>query len=695
MVNSGAAFVPVEVVGDLARSHRTSHVPIASSSMIPAGVAIRGECQKHHPHVVGSSAHASLLAGLMCGAFAAARRFRPLVRQRKIPTGGCRHDTRFVCRAVALAKATGGQNADSLTADDSRAAGVESSVAVDAASTSSTSDAPTKTAIVVGGGVAGLATAGELANAGMRVTLLEKNAELGGRCQSRHSIDAKGYRWDTGPSLLLLPKKFEDAFSRLGSDIKQHLHLKRVDPAYRVVFGDDTFLDMEYDPLRMTAQMETIEPGCSSYYYQYLSMARRMLDMGVERFVDRQFESWAELVDPAGLFPSLLRRGWATLPLMNMVFSIDTLMKSYFKDERLRALFTFQTLYVGLTPYTSPGALCLLAGTDLTDGVWYPEGGWQGVTDSLAKLARNHGVEVKTDTAVDEIVVQDRRATGVKLVSGEVLSANVVVVNADLPTAYSELLRNADDVASGSDHLGGQQTLFDPPTVQESATNWREREFSCGVISFHWAVDKKVDLLKHHSVYLGCPVDTERSWKPITCAAEIPRNPNFYVHRPACTDPTAAPEGCDTITVLFPVANLQEMVKAGRIPPSGDVGGATPKKVGVYTEIRVAARAAVLRRLQESGVGKLEEHILEELVYDPEDWRELYGLQHGSTFGLSHGLLPRQGGLAMTRPPPRAAELDGLFFVGASTRPGNGVPLVLMGAGLTSKLILQEVGLDT
>lgn len=542
---------------------------------------------------------------------------------------------------------------------------------------SAASQSVEKTAVVVGGGVAGLATAAQLAKAGMRVTLYEKNSEVGGRCQSVESSKVKGYRWDTGPSLLLLPKKYEDAYRRLGSDIKKELNLQRVDPPYRVVFGDETYVDVDYDPIRMTEQMEKFEPGCTSNYYRFLSAARRMLDMGVERFVDRQFESWPELVDPVGLLPELISRGWFSIPLINMLFSIDDLMKSWFKDERLRALFTFQTLYVGLTPYNSPGALCLLAGTDLTDGVWYPMGGWRGVKDTLASLAEKNGVAIKTNSDVDEVIVSGGKAVGLKLRNGDEVCADVVVVNADTPYAYENLLPNAEGQLKTED--------ADSPTVSSTASDLDGREYSCGVIAFYWAVDKKVDYLRHHSIFLGSPVEEVKAWKPITSPANMPEKPNFYVHCPTRTDPSAAPDGCESIMVLFPVANLQQMAAAGLKPGA--------QKGELYAEIQAAARKTVLRRFAEAGCGDLESHIVEEFVRDPETIGELYNLHHGATFGLSHGLLPWQGGLAMTRPPPRAAELDRLFFVGAGTRPGNGVPLVLMGAGLTSQLILEEMGL--
>ncbi|CAE7779703.1 carA2 [Symbiodinium sp. CCMP2456] len=344
-------------------------------------------------------------------------------------------------------------------------------------------------ALVVGGGVAGLATAGQLAKEGLKVTLYEKNSQVGGRCQSMQSTKVDGYRWDTGPSLMLLPKKYEDAYKRLGTDMKKELNLKRVDPPYRVSFGDETYVDVDYDPMKMTEQMEKFEPGCTSNYYRFLSVARRMLDMGLERFVDRQFESWPELVDPIGLLPEMIEKGWFSIPLINMLFSVDDLMKSWFKDDRLRAIFTFQTLY--------------------------------GVKNTLASLAEGHGVEIKTGAEVDEVLVEGGKAVGIRLKSGEEEKADVVVVNADTPWAYKNLLHNVQAPADPQE-----------PSVEATAADLDGREYSCGVIAMFWAVDCKVDYLRHHTIFLGTPENEEKAWTPITSPESIADKPNFYVHCP-------------------------------------------------------------------------------------------------------------------------------------------------------------------
>lgn len=527
--------------------------------------------------------------------------------------------------------------------------------------------------MIVGGGVGGLTSAGQLAKQGFDVIIFEKNDDVGGRCQS---LTRGGFRWDTGPSLLLLPQKYEQAFGRMGADLKDYLTLRRVDPAYRVVFGDNSSLDLLYDMQLMADQLEAFEPGSKSSYARFLSLARRMYEMGLTRFIDRPFSTWAELVDLPELIPQLIERGWWSLPFLDIAGPYDVLLRRFFKDPRIRAIFSFQTMYVGLTPYRAPGAFSLLAGTELTDGVWYPLGGFQGVQSSLKKVATSLGVEVRAKTTVEEVVIENGQAVGVR-VGGEVIRGDAVLVNADLPWAYKNLLKGADAQLPASATVTSSRGT----PVADFGEYWSERKkFSAGVIEFLWAFDVKVSRLLQHTVFLSSPNEEREAWEPVCKVSDLTKAPNFYVHTPSKTDESAAPKGQESVMVLFPIANLQEMEQAGY-----DVS-----KPGVYSELRAACRATILRRFREAGCGDLESHIVDEVIRDPQDWKPLYNLDHGAAFGLSCGLLQ----LAMTRPPPKDENgIEGLYFVGASTRPGNGVPLVMMGAGLVARQIAEDFGM--
>jgi phytoene desaturase (3,4-didehydrolycopene-forming) len=536
-----------------------------------------------------------------------------------------------------------------------------------------------QTAIVVGGGVGGLGMASRLAHAGYDVTILEKNLDTGGRCRSE-SFEGKGegYRFDTGPSLMLLPDRYREQFTAVGKNLHDYMDIERVDPAYRAHFGDHTTLDLLYDTEKMRAQLDAVEEGAGGRYIDWLGRARASLDYGVAAFIEKDANSILDFVD-------LRRVG----PLALAVNPVDLLlpqfnqMAKYFKNEKLRALFSYQELYVGLSPYNAPGVFSLLAATELTDGVWYPIGGFDKVRQSLQKLADEEGVKTRLGAEVSKIVTEPlpdetgsaikgskatQRVTGVRLESGEFLNADVVVANPDLPCVWEQMI----------DH----ETF---PEAKKEAERWEDAEYSCSVIEFNWCLDATVPDLLHHNVFLSG--DYKGSWERPAVVEDFaaPKQHNFYCHNPVYTDKSCAPEGGASVMVLLPVANINEQAKICK-----KRGLPVPSEEDMVN----AAREAVLRRFKEAGKD-IEKNIVSESVTTPSQWQERFNIKHGAVFGLSHGLTQ----LAAFRPPVRTGipqldspEVDGLHFVGASTRPGNGVPLVLMGVKVVFEKIMELHG---
>ena len=536
-----------------------------------------------------------------------------------------------------------------------------------------------QTAIVVGGGVGGLGMASRLAHAGYDVTILEKNLDTGGRCRSE-SFEGKGegYRFDTGPSLMLLPDRYREQFTAVGKNLHDYMDIERVDPAYRAHFGDHTTLDLLYDTEKMRAQLDAVEEGAGGRYIDWLGRARASLDYGVAAFIEKDANSILDFVD-------LRRVG----PLALAVNPVDLLlpqfnqMAKYFKNEKLRALFSYQELYVGLSPYNAPGVFSLLAATELTDGVWYPIGGFDKVRQSLQKLADEEGVKTRLGAEVSKIVTEPlpdetgsaikgskatQRVTGVRLENGEFLNADVVVANPDLPCVWEQMI----------DH----ETF---PEAKKEAERWEDAEYSCSVIEFNWCLDATVPDLLHHNVFLSG--DYKGSWDRPAVVEDFaaPKQHNFYCHNPVYTDKSCAPEGGASVMVLLPVANINEQKKICK-----KRGLPVPSEEDMVN----AAREAVLRRFKEAGKD-IEKNIVSESVTTPSQWQERFNIKHGAVFGLSHGLTQ----LAAFRPPVRTGipqldspEVDGLHFVGASTRPGNGVPLVLMGVKVVFEKIMELHG---
>jgi phytoene desaturase len=490
------------------------------------------------------------------------------------------------------------------------------------------------TALVVGAGLGGIATAARLARAGFTVRVLEKNGAPGGRCSQ---LVRDGHRFDTGATLLLMPEVFAETYRALGERMEDHLELCRIDPTYRLRFEDGTQLALTSDLNALEAQLEAIEPGSFGSLLRYLVEGHQSYHLCLQRFVGRNFFHFLD---------------YFSLPNLPLLFKLKALVKHYdnighyFEDPHLKAAFTFQNMYLGLSPFDAPATYSLVQYTELADGVWLPVGGIYRVIESLVRVAEAHGVRFLYDVPVKQIEVEGNRATGVMLQDGSRLRADVVVANADLPYVYSHLLPDEAE-AHRLEHL----------------------QYTCSAIMFYWGIDTVYPQLGTHNVFLAD--DYRSSFERIFKEHLLPDEPSFYVHAPARIDPSAAPLGEDTLMVLVPAGHL-------------DAGSAQD-----WDTLRAHARAAVIQRLAASaGVVDLEQHLKFEVSYTPHDWLRLYNLAKGAAFGLSHNFLQ----VGYLRPHNRHRRYGNLYFVGSSTHPGTGLPMVLLSARLTTERILKEIG---
>lgn len=491
------------------------------------------------------------------------------------------------------------------------------------------------TAIVIGAGIGGIATAARLAKNGYDVTVLEKNETPGGRC---NQIVKDGHRFDIGPTLFLMPEVWEETFASLGEKMSDHLDLRRIDPTYKVRFDDGLQLELTSDIGKMQTQLEKVEKTAFTGFLNYIAEGSKHYKVSLEKFVGRNFYNIFE-------YFSL-----ANLPL---IFQLKALGKHYantgrfFKDERLKAAFTFQNMYLGLSPYDAPATYSLLQYTELAEGVWYPMGGMYAGIQALVSVAEKLGVKFIYDQPVRKLKVEDRRITSVELKDGRELTADIFVGNADLPYIYDQLL----------------------PDRAEAKKLIEDKLYTCSTIMFYWGVDKEYSQIAHHNVFLGG--EYKASFKQIFNEHTLPEIPSFYVHAPKRTDPAAAPEEQDTLYVLVPVGHLDARSHQD------------------WDAMVARARQTVLTRLaKEMGATDLESHIKFEIVYQPKTWKERFNLVNGSAFGLSHNFWQ----VGYLRPHNRHKKYKNLYFAGASTHPGTGLPIVLLSARLTTERILKEMG---
>jgi phytoene desaturase len=355
----------------------------------------------------------------------------------------------------------------------------------------------------------------------------------------------------------------------------------------------------------------------------------------MERLVQRDFQRAADFFN--------LRN----LPLL---FSLNPLarhydhMAAYFREPRLKAAFTFQDVYMGLSPFEAPATFSMMPYTELAHGVWYPQGGMYRIVEALMAVAQQAGVEFCLETAVERIHVKDNRACGVVLEDGRYLPAEAIVANADLPYVYQQLLPN--------DGRGEQLA---------------RKRYSCSVITFFWGLDKPYPALQPHTLFLAD--DYRANFDSIIRDLALPQNPSLYIHAPARLDPTMAPAGQDTLIAIVPVGHLDE-------------NGAQD-----WPAIRQQARQAIFRRLATLGITDLEQHLKFETNYTPLSWRKRYNLTKGSTHGLCHNLTQ----LGYLRPSNRHPRYHNLYFVGASTHPGTGIPTALVSARLVAERLCQAL----
>lgn len=490
-----------------------------------------------------------------------------------------------------------------------------------------------KTAVIIGAGIAGITTSLYLARKGYKVTVYEKNAFPGGRCSQ---LVRDGHRFDLGATIYLMPEVYKDIFESLGIGPDKNFESVPLSTLYTVYFEDGTRIAFSPDKEKLYPQLENIEKGSSKHAENVIREGYEGFRLALEHLLGRNFNHFFQFANlrNAGLLFKLKAHRRHT-----------SYIKKYFRDERLQKIFTFQNIYVGQNPYKAPALFSMLASAELTEGSLFPLGGMFTVTNKLLNLAIEEGVRFVYNEPVVKILVEGRKATGLVLKNGSTIRAQVIVANADLPYVYRELLPD------------------------RSISNRLDRKtYGCSAIVFHWGLKKRYPQLGHHSVFLSSRY--KENLDKIFIDNSLSDSPSFYVHAPVTSDASAAPEGQDTLSVIVP---------AGHLSNENSVD---------WNELKQKARSWVIRRLAQEGLDDLEENIKFEICHTPIEWQNTFNLTRGATFGLGHNIFQ----MGYFRPHNRHRKYHNLYFAGGSTHPGNGVPLVLLSAKLTSERILKEQG---
>lgn len=488
---------------------------------------------------------------------------------------------------------------------------------------------------VVGAGPGGLAAALLLAARGARVTVFEKDAEVGGRTRTLQAPG--GYRFDLGPTFFLYPEILASILAECGTRLEEEIELIRLDPQYRLLFEDGgVAIDATADTARMQREIAKLCPADAEGFLPFLAENQAKF----ARFKPVLARPFLGLSDYAR--PDMLR----SLPWLRPHLSVDADLRRHFRDPRVRLAFSFQTKYLGMSPFRCPSLFTILSFLEYEYGVFHPKGGCGAVSAALARVAERLGVEIRLRTPVERIAFTGRRAVGVEA-AGHRHAADAVVVNADFAHAIPRLVPEA---------------LRPRWTDRRIAT----ARYSCSTFMLYLGVEGRFDHLAHHTIVLAR--EYERNIAEIE-AGVLPANPSFYLHNPVATDPVMAPPGHSALYVLVPVPNLQ-----GRVDWS--------REAARYRDV-------VLRRLADIGLGGIESRIRFAKMVTPATWRDAYAVGHGATFNLAHDL----GQMMFFRPGNRFPGTQRLYLVGGGTHPGSGLPVIYEGARISAGLLCEDIGL--
>ena len=487
------------------------------------------------------------------------------------------------------------------------------------------------TAVVIGAGLGGLSAAIHLRLAGWHVRILESQPTVGGRA---NQLVRDGFRFDVGPSLLNYPWVFESLFEAAGRRLSDYVSLRPVDPSVSFAWPDGVRLSLSSDLRRLLEEFERVEPGVRPATLAYLRDAAEKYRIAFDGLVtgnQTSYVAWLRQV------------GWRNLPRLSLWRSMDAHLRRYFPGGRIADALGSYAMYLGGAPRDLPGFFAMLPYGELAYGLWLSEGGIYGLVTAIERLAREIGVEIDTGCPVRRIVVEGRRARGVDLASGERIDAHVVLSNVDVPTTNSVL-------------LNGQAAPAAVPRMTP------------GVVTFYWGVRGTLDGLGHHTIFL--PANVQATYEDLLRRHRLPRELAFYLSVPSATERSLAPAGCSAVFGLVPVPLLSRMAHAD------------------WRRIVDEVRAGIFERLRADGLPLTPDRILFEECWTPDEWRTRFGLYDGSAFGAAHSL----GQLGPWRPRNYHPEVEGLFYSGASTTPGTGMPMVVLSGRMAAARVAERSG---
>jgi len=490
-------------------------------------------------------------------------------------------------------------------------------------------------AVIVGAGPGGLAAALLLAKSGVKVTIVEKRSDVGGRTSTIHQ---DGFQFDIGPTFFLYPRVLKEIFAAAGYDLNREVPMTRLDPQYRLVFGGGGELLATPNVERMEQAISAISPEDATRFHQFIAHNRNKLEKFMP-FLQTPFDSWTDLAKPGMM---------KLLPLLAPWRSLDDDLQVHFKDERIRLGFSFQSKYLGMSPFRCPSLFSILSFLEYEHGVFHPTGGCGAVTQAMARIATEMGVEILLDEPVEQVIVEHGKATGVRT-ANRTLAADAVIVNADFAGAMRKLVPNKQRSKWTDERLA-------------------KKKYSCSTFMMYLGIEGRYDDISHHTIYLA--ENYKDNLRDIEERHTLSANPSFYVQNACVTDDSLAPEGHSTLYVLLPVTH--------------DTGSIDWAKEGPRY------RALALEQMKKIGIHDVESRIRTEKILTPAGWATDFGLYKGATFSMAHSL----DQMLHLRPHNRFEDIRQMYLVGGGTHPGSGLPVIFESARITSRLLLEDLHIE-
>jgi len=502
-----------------------------------------------------------------------------------------------------------------------------------------------KTAVVVGGGIAGLASAALLAKAGMKVQLFEANSTLGGRADV---WEKDGFRFDMGPSWYLMPDAFDQFFKLMGTSASEQLDLTRLNPAYQTRnegLGDVLVMPDNVEGVKEL--FESIETGAGEGLQRYLDSAEDAYNLSIKHFLYTNFQDARSFVQPE----VIAKLGRFMKLLLKPLYSLSG---EYVKDDRLKKMLNFPAVFLGASPYDTPSMYHLMTHVDMNQGVFYPQGGLHSVIEAIARLAQQYGVEIHTSSPVTKILTDGNKAVGLQVGSSEYL-ADVVVASADLHHVETKLLEKK--------HQTYPQKFWDKKIPGPSA------------MLIYLGVKGEITQLDHHTLLYTKDWSSNFSevFRRADGKSHVPSPASLYICNPSKSDASVAPDGHENLFVLVPIAP-DPVIGRGGIERSGD------------EDFEAAADKIIDQIADWCDIPDLHDRIVVRRTMGPGNFEAELNAWSGTALGMAHTLTQS----AFFRPKNYSKKLKNLFYTGHNTIPGIGLPMCLIGAELVYKHLTND-----